>query len=104
MAIDDQEKRQAVIGAGRPWMRNKFPVATPDGEWRASSGLTYGGNAFTSLVVVRHRSSERTVLVRFAAGDVLRRRVERTEGSDTLYTVADGSGIVIRGPLPEPGK
>ena len=47
MAIDTKEKRQAVIGVGRPWMRNKFPVATPDQEWRMSSGLTYGGNALS---------------------------------------------------------
>ena len=45
MAIDDKEKRASVIGVGRPWMRDKFPVATPDEEWRMSSGLTYGGNA-----------------------------------------------------------
>lgn len=50
MAIDDLEKRAAVIGVGRPWMRDKFPVATPDPEWRASSGLTYGGNPFTAII------------------------------------------------------
>jgi hypothetical protein len=47
VAIDTKEKRAAVIGVGRPWMRDKFPVATPDQEWRMSSGLTYGGNALT---------------------------------------------------------
>ena len=47
MAIDDKEKRASVIGVGRPWMRTKFPVATPDEEWRASSGNSYGGNALS---------------------------------------------------------
>ncbi len=47
MAIDSKEKRAAVIGVGRPWMRDKFPVATPDEEWRISSGLAYGGNALS---------------------------------------------------------
>jgi len=28
-------------------MRDKFPVATPDEEWRMSSGNTYGGNALS---------------------------------------------------------
>jgi hypothetical protein len=47
MAIDSKEKRQGVIGVGRPYLRNKFPVATPDEQWRATSGLTYGGNALS---------------------------------------------------------
>ena len=50
MAIDDKEKRASVIGVGRPWARDKFPVADPDGEWRASSGNTYGGNTFSALI------------------------------------------------------
>ncbi len=44
MAIDSKEKRAAVLGVARPWMRDKFPVATPDQEWRISSGNAYGGN------------------------------------------------------------
>ncbi len=47
MALDTKEKRASVIGVGRPWMRDKFPIATPDEQWRATSGLTYGGNALT---------------------------------------------------------
>lgn len=47
MAIDTKEKRAAVLGVGRPWMRDKFPVATPDEEWRISSGNAYGGNALS---------------------------------------------------------
>ena len=48
MAIDSKEKRAAVLGVGRPWMRDKFPVATPDEEWRASSANSYGGNALSA--------------------------------------------------------
>ena len=47
MALDSQEKRMAASGVMRPWMRGKFPIATPDEEWRISSGLGYGGNALT---------------------------------------------------------
>lgn len=50
MAIDDKEKRAAVLGVARPWMRDKFPVATPDEEWRISSGNAYGGNALSPAV------------------------------------------------------
>jgi len=56
MAIDDQEKRQAVLGVGRPWMRNKLPVATPDEEWRINSGNAYGGNALSAGGVIPFRN------------------------------------------------
>lgn len=55
MSIDSKEKRAAVIGVGRPWMRDKFPVATPDEEWRISSGLAYGGNALSASTVTIDR-------------------------------------------------
>ncbi|KKM16055.1 hypothetical protein LCGC14_1689730 [marine sediment metagenome] len=48
MSIDTKEKRANVLGVGRPWMRDKFPVATPDEQWRMASGLTYGGNALSA--------------------------------------------------------
>ena len=51
MAIDTQEKRAAVLGVARPWMRDKFSVAVKDAEWRASSGNTYGGNPFAAPAV-----------------------------------------------------
>jgi hypothetical protein len=47
MAIDTKEKRAAVLGVARPWVRDKFPVAAKDEEWRISSGNAYGGNALT---------------------------------------------------------
>lgn len=47
MAIDTKEKRANVLGVGRPYIRNKFPVATPDEQWRISSGNAYGGNALS---------------------------------------------------------
>ena len=52
MALNTKEKRAAVLGVGRPWMRDKFPVATPDQEWRISSGNAYGGNSIAAAVAV----------------------------------------------------
>ncbi len=49
MAIDDKEKRVAVMGVGRPWMRAVEPIATPDEEWRISVGNAYGGNALAAV-------------------------------------------------------
>lgn len=47
MAIDSKEKRAAIFGVARPYSRTKFPVATPDEEWRIASGNAYGGNALS---------------------------------------------------------
>ncbi len=44
MALDTLEKRRNVPGVGRPWMRMKHPVATPDQQWRMAVGNAYGGN------------------------------------------------------------
>ena len=49
MALDSKEKRVAVLGVARPWMRDVFPVATPDEEWRISVGNAYGGNALSPV-------------------------------------------------------
>lgn len=49
MAIDSKEKRQAIASIGRPWLRNTFPVATPDEQWRMSVGNVYGGNALVAV-------------------------------------------------------
>ena len=57
MALDSLEKRRNVPGVGRPWMRAKHPVATPDEQWRMASGNTYGGNALSPVVGGRVMSS-----------------------------------------------
>lgn len=49
MALDTKEKRANVIGVGRPYLRDKFPVATPDEQWRIASGNAYGGNALSPV-------------------------------------------------------
>lgn len=62
MALDSAQKRQAVPGVGRPWLRSQFPEATPTREWRASVGNSYPvanfeaptGAAPTKLLQIRH--------------------------------------------------
>lgn len=44
MAIDTAEKRMNVVGVGRPWNRRVFPIATPDVQWKASVGMSWGAN------------------------------------------------------------
>lgn len=49
----------------------------------------------------RQRSAMVEATLTLAAGDVVRLRTSRFSGSDTIYTVAYGSGLIIRGPLNE---
>ena len=55
MAIDTAEKRQSVPGIGRPWHRVVFPIATPDVQWRASVGNSWGANGIEAPPVVGGR-------------------------------------------------
>ena len=91
----------AVVGVGRPWMRSKFPIATPDEEWRISSGLAYGGNALTPGVILidPHTATIGPIPLSLAADAVVRLRVKRRAGSDTHYTMPEGSSLTIRGEL-----
>lgn len=57
MAIDDREKRAAIPGVGRPYMRGKLPVAAKDQEWRIASGNAYGGNALSPGVAAASKIS-----------------------------------------------
>ncbi len=43
MAIDTAQKRHAVPGVGRPFMRSQLPVAAKNAGWRASVGLSFTG-------------------------------------------------------------
>lgn len=52
MALDSKEKRMAVVGVGRPWMRTKLP-GTNDQEWRIASGNAYGGNPISIVIVTQ---------------------------------------------------
>ncbi len=55
MSIDSLEKRRNVPGVGRPWLRAQHPVATPDKQWRAAVGLSYGGAFGAAAIRVRYR-------------------------------------------------
>lgn len=51
MALDSQQKRMAVTGVGRPWMRSVYPNILKDNTWRASVGNVYPVADFTEDVV-----------------------------------------------------
>lgn len=35
----------SAAGAGKPYMRGVFPVASPTAAWRLNTGMAYAGNA-----------------------------------------------------------
>lgn len=51
--IDTQQKRMAVVGVARPWMRSVFPVDIPTEPWRHNVALTYANTL--ELVVIGGR-------------------------------------------------
>ena len=61
MALDTKEKRSSVFGVGRPWMRDKFPVATPDEQWRVGSGNAYNANTFLNSYSLSLESGAYTI-------------------------------------------
>ena len=52
MALNTKEKRQSIPSIGRPWLRNTFPIATPDEQWRMSIGNVYGGNVLSAATLL----------------------------------------------------
>ena len=67
-------------------------------KYIVTRGLTIGAAALT---LERHRSAFASKLVRLPAGAVIRARTKSESGTPTIYTVADGSGLSIHGPLNE---
>ena len=47
MAIDSAEKRQNLVGVGRVHLRTHFPQVSKDAQWRAASGIGFGGSYAT---------------------------------------------------------
>ena len=45
--INTREKRQAVTGVGRPYLRGRQAVGATDEESRINTGNAYGGNALS---------------------------------------------------------
>ena len=83
MALDTKEKRANVIGVGRPWMRDKFPVATPDEQWRIASGNAYGGNALSAPAALSLR--------RFSLSGSSQQRISLVGASQQRFTLTGAS-------------
>ena len=95
MAIDTKEKRANIPGVGRPWMRDKFPVATPDEQWRIASGLTYGGNALSATVpAVETGAVDGTLSV--AASVRGRLSVKPSVGGDVSVVASVGGRLEVK--------
>ena len=52
MALDSKQKRIAVTGAGRPYLRAQFADVLKDKPWRSSAGNVYPVADFLPLVIV----------------------------------------------------
>lgn len=52
MALDSKQKRMAVPGVGRPWLRSNYSDTAKDGPWRASVGNVYPVTTFAALPTI----------------------------------------------------
>jgi len=96
MAINTQQRRMSAAGAGRPWMRSVFPVASPTAAWRQNVGLAYAGITLAAAAVATDlRTIAGRVIVAFTSGDKFRLRAVRTQGGSDLQTATNGSAIQV---------
>ena len=95
MSMDSQQKRMSAAGAGRPWMRSVFPVASPTAAWRQNVGLSYAGLTLAAVTVTDGRTVSGFVAPVLTDGDKFRVRAVRTEGGSDLQTIVNGSAIRV---------
>jgi hypothetical protein len=94
VAIDDRSKRATAIHVSSPWrVRYADPSGTVERQGAAYhySGITASG----AVTITDRRSIMTSALIDLAAGSVVRLRTQRTDGSDDLQTIADGSLLRI---------
>ena len=98
MAIDSRQKRMSVAGCGRPYMRAHH-TGTINQAWRIAAGNAYSGNTLVSVVISDNRTASGRIILAITSGDKFRLRAIRTDGSDDLQTIDEGSamtGVVFR--------
>lgn len=103
MALDSAAKRQAVPGAGRPYMRGQLPAAAAGREWRSSAGLSYPVSDFQTPTVpapvtgISGGSPDVHAIRRRAWARINRRagKVEQEDVNVILQTIEDDELIGI---------
>ncbi len=88
------------MNVSMPWRGTAHPlVSGVDADERAVNIFMYGGIAFTSATVADGRTTAGRIVMAFSSGDKFRLRAIRTDGSDDLKTISQGSamtGVVFR--------
>ncbi len=101
MSVDTRQKRFGLMNVSMPWRGTAHPlVSGVDADERAVNIFMYGGIALSGAAVITdNRTAAGRVIIALASGDKIRLRTIRTDGSDDLQTISQGSamtGVVFR--------
>ena len=95
MAIDTAAKRLSMMNTTLPWRGVMVkPSGTVDAAERAAFMYLYNGIAFgAAAVITDNRTASGRIIMAFDSGDKFRLRAIRTDGSDDLQTIDEGSAM-----------
>ncbi len=82
----------SVAGCGRPYMRAHH-TGTINQAWRIAAGNAYAGVTLVSVVISDNRTANGRIIFAFNSGAQFRLRTIRTDGSDDLQTISQGSTL-----------
>ncbi len=89
------------MNVSMPWRGTSHPLTSGiDADERAVMIFQYGGIAWSGAVTITdNRTASGRIIVAITSGDKFRLRTIRTDGSDDLQTILQGSamtGVVFR--------
>jgi len=101
MAVDTPQKRFGLMNVSMPWRGISLPLTSGiDADERAVMIFQYGGIAWSAAAVITdNRTASGRIILAITSGDKFRLRAIRTDGSDDLQTIDEGSamtGVVFR--------
>ncbi len=101
MAIGTRQERFGMMNLSMPWRGTAHPLASGvDADERAVNIFMYGGIALSGAAVITdNRTAAGRIILAITSGDKIRLRSIRTDGSDDLQTIIQGSamtGVVFR--------
>ena len=101
MAVDTRQKRFGLINVSMPWRGTSHPLTSGiDADERAVMIFQYGGISWSAAATITdNRTATGRIIFAFADGAKFRLQTVRTDGSDDLQTIDEGSamtGVVFR--------
>ena len=95
MAVDTRQKRFGLMNVSMPWRGTSHPLTSGiDADERAVMIFQYGGIAWSAAAVITdNRTATGRLIMAFDDGGKWRLVTIRTDGSDDLQTIIQGSAL-----------